>query len=165
MSAARSIRHHYAFAFDLDTRAMTHAGLSQSRITQVYNGETPVALTRAGFDRHVQRSLYETSKPQIAGLVVTNLLSALNELAPSFVTFVKRAHVFRREEWSDLTYLLTSGQHEAKRQEIPIDQEPIDGLDDEYLIQRSTKRRRFSDELSGPSIKILPPQRRRRWNE
>ncbi len=107
----------YAIAFDLDTKAMRNAGLSQSEITQVYQIEIPEALASCGFTAHPQGSLYHTEGEEDPILALMKLQSALKEKAPKFCRFVRRVHVFRMEEWSDVTSLIAD--HPAVEEVTP----------------------------------------------
>jgi len=96
----------YAIAFDLDTRAMREDGLSQADITIVYQRELPAALTSAGFTAHPQGSLYHTEADHDPITALMILQATLKRDAPNFCKFARRVHVFRMEEWSDVTELL-----------------------------------------------------------
>lgn len=96
----------YAIAFDLDTAAMRSANYNQSQITQVYQTEIPDALGRCGFTAHPQGSLYHTQAEQDPIVAVMQLQMALRNHAPQFCRYVRRVHVFRMEEWSDVTRLI-----------------------------------------------------------
>jgi len=102
---------HYAIAFDLDTNAMRAGGLSQADITNVYQTEIPQALAHCGFTAHPQGSLYHTEEEQDPITALMQLQSTLKGQAPRFCKYVRRVHVFRMEEWSDVTPLLA--EHEA----------------------------------------------------
>lgn len=99
----------YAIAFDLDTTAMKKASFSKSQITNVYQTEIPNALFACGFTAHPQGSLYHTESEQDPITAIMQLQSRLKEQAPRFCQYVKRVHVFRMEEWSDVTPLI--GEH------------------------------------------------------
>jgi virulence-associated protein VapD len=99
---------HYAIAFDLDTKAMKAAGLSNSDRTRVYQSEIPQALASCGFTAHPQGSLYHTEAEQNPITAIMQLQSSLMNKAPQFCQFVKRVHVFRMEEWSDVTTLIAN---------------------------------------------------------
>jgi len=96
----------YAIAFDLDTTAMRVAGLTNSDKTRIYQREIPDALTACGFTAHPQGSLYHTEADQEQITAIMKLQGSLKSKAPSFCKFVKRVHVFRMEEWSDVTQLI-----------------------------------------------------------
>lgn len=98
----------YAIAFDLDTRAMRDRGFEQADITRVYQREIPEALALCGFTAHPQGSLYHTEADQDPIAAVMQLQSALTKHAQSFCAFVRRVHVFRMEEWSDVTPLIAN---------------------------------------------------------
>ena len=98
----------YAIAFDLDTTAMTAAGLSAGDRTRIYQTEIPNALASCGFTAHPQGSLYHTEEDQNPITAIMQLQNALKTLAPQFCQFVKRVHVFRMEEWSDVTTLIAN---------------------------------------------------------
>lgn len=104
---------HYAIAFDLDTKRMKAAGFSQADITRVYQIEIPQALRACGFTAHPQGSLYHTEKEQDQITALMTLQETLLRQAPNFCAFVNRVHVFRMEEWSDVTALI------AKRPAAP----------------------------------------------
>jgi virulence-associated protein VapD len=97
---------HYAIAFDMDTKGMTAAGLSRSQITRVYQKEIPKALASCGFTAHPQGSLYHTEAEQNPITAIMQLQSTLKRDATSFCKHVRRVHVFRMEEWSDVTELI-----------------------------------------------------------
>jgi virulence-associated protein VapD len=101
----------YAIAFDLDTTAMRAAGLSHSDRTRIYQTEIPAALSPCGFTAHPQGSLYHTESDQDPIQALMRLQAALTDGAPQFCRYVRRVHVFRMEEWSDVTELLA--QHPA----------------------------------------------------
>ncbi|HDR9275778.1 TPA: hypothetical protein QDB24_003882 [Burkholderia vietnamiensis] len=96
----------YAIAFDLDTRAMAAAGINAAQRTQIYQTEIPEALHSCGFTAHPQGSLYHTEAEQNPITAIMQLQSALTTRAPRFCRFVRRVHVFRMEEWSDVTELI-----------------------------------------------------------
>ncbi len=96
----------YAIAFDLDTRGMRDRGLTDADVTRVYQSEIPGALRACGFTAHPQGSLYHTEINHDPITALMKLQSALKERAPKFCEFVRRVHVFRMEEWSDVTELV-----------------------------------------------------------
>lgn len=98
----------YAIAFDLDTTAMTAAGLVAADRTRIYQQEIPAALASCGFTAHPQGSLYHTKEDQNPITAIMQLQSSLANGAPNFCRFVKRVHVFRMEEWSDITSLVAN---------------------------------------------------------
>lgn len=97
----------YAIAFDLDTAALKSNGYSPSATTQIYQTEIRLALASAGFTAHPQGSLYHTEIEQNQITAIMQLQSILKREAPLFCRFVKRVHVFRMEEWSDVTELIS----------------------------------------------------------
>ncbi|MEI4948710.1 hypothetical protein U1530_00555 [Aeromonas caviae] len=99
---------HYAIAFDLDTTAMTAAGLTPADKTRIYQTEIPGALARCGFTAHPQGSLYHTEAEQNPITAIMQLQSSLQTHAGNFCRYVKRVHVFRMEEWSDVTTLIAN---------------------------------------------------------
>ena len=101
----------YAIAFDLDTVAMRAAGLTQAQIVHVYQREIPRALESCGFTAHPQGSLYHTEAEQNPITAIMQLQNSLRGQAPLFCRYVRRVHVFRMEEWSDVTPLIA--QREA----------------------------------------------------
>ena len=96
----------YAIAFDLDTKAMKAAGLTDTQIVTVYQREIPEALAGCGFTAHPQGSLYHTEADQNPITAIMRLQGALTGEAPTFCQYVRRVHVFRMEEWSDVTDLI-----------------------------------------------------------
>lgn len=99
---------HYAIAFDLDTSGMRAAGLSQSQITNVYQREIPEALAESGFTAHPQGSLYHTEAEHDPITALMTLQTTLRTRATNFCAYVRRVHVFRMEEWSDVTALIAN---------------------------------------------------------
>jgi len=97
---------HYAIAFDLDTRGMRDSGFSDTDVTNVYQKEIPDALAACGFTAHPQGSLYHTEEHQDPISAIMRLQGTLRSDAPRFCKFVSRVHVFRMEEWSDVTPLI-----------------------------------------------------------
>lgn len=98
----------YAIAFDLDTAGMTAGGLSRADITRVYQTEIPSALTSCGFTAHPQGSLYHTEEELDPIKAIMRLQNTLQTQAPQFCQYVRRVHVFRMEEWSDVTELIAN---------------------------------------------------------
>ena len=96
----------YAIGFDLDTAAMTTAGLTPSDRTTIYQREIPAALRACGFTLHLQGSLYATGDDQNPLTAIIRLQQTLQKQAPRFCQFVSRVHVFRMEDWSDVTQLI-----------------------------------------------------------
>ncbi len=115
----------YAIAFDLNTRLMDNDNLSQTEKTKIYQTDIPRALSSCGFTMHPQGSLYHTDCGENALPSIMQLQSALTTQAPRFCKYVRRVHVFRMEEWSDVTHLLSdnpsaaapSGDEELAEQE------------------------------------------------
>jgi virulence-associated protein VapD len=99
---------HYAIAFDLDTVAMRNAGVTAAQRTAIYQREIPTALTACGFTAHPQGSLYHTQAEQNPITAIMQLQSTLTGQAPNFCRYVRRVHVFRMEEWSDVTDLIAN---------------------------------------------------------
>lgn len=97
----------YAIAFDLDTKAMKNDGISATQRTNIYQTEIPDALASCGFTAHPQGSLYHTESEQNPITAIMQLQSALKDNAPRFCKYVSRVHVFRMEEWSDVTELIS----------------------------------------------------------
>ena len=100
----------YAIAFDLDTTAMRTAGITAAQRTNIYQTEIPDALRACGFTAHPQGSLYHTEADQNPITAIMQLQSTLTGRAPRFCQFVRRVHVFRMEEWSDVTDLIANHQ-------------------------------------------------------
>lgn len=107
----------YAIAFDLDTAAMRANGVTDSQRTRIYSTEIPNALASCGFTAHPQGSLYHTESERDPITAIMQLQSTLKTQAPNFCSYVKRVHVFRLEEWSDVTALIAdrpaAGQPDA----------------------------------------------------
>lgn len=118
----------YAIAFDLNTKAMRQAGFTAAQITAVYQREIPAALASCGFTVHAQGSLYHTEAEQNPITAIMQLQSALTQRAPQFCQYVNRPHVFRMEEWSDVTTLIANhpaapapdGEEELLEQEAMV---------------------------------------------
>lgn len=98
----------YAIAFDMDTRQMKLDGLTDAQRTQIYQNEIPNALAVCGFTAHPQGSLYHTEAEQDPIVAIMRLQGALRDDAPRFCQYVRRVHVFRMEEWSDVTELIAA---------------------------------------------------------
>lgn len=98
----------YAIAFDLDTARLRDDKYNQSGITSIYQTEIKNALALAGFTAHPQGSLYHTEVEQNQITAIMQLQSILQQHAPQFCQYVKRVHVFRMEEWSDVTSLISN---------------------------------------------------------
>jgi virulence-associated protein VapD len=96
----------YAIAFDLNTKAMSAAGFTKSDMTSVYQTEIPNALRSCGFTAHPQGSLYHTEAEQNPITAIMALQGSLRNLAPRFCAYVKSVHVFRMDEWSDVTEMI-----------------------------------------------------------
>jgi virulence-associated protein VapD len=98
----------YAIAFDIDTTALKTAGVTKSLITALYQKEIPEALAQCGFTAHPQGSLYHTESDENPITALMQLQSILKSQAPMFCGYVRKVHVFRMEEWSDVTPLLST---------------------------------------------------------
>lgn len=110
----------YAIAFDLDTKAMREAGFTDSQVATVYQREIPTALAQAGFTAHPQGSLYHTVADQDQIVAIMKLQNVIKQGAPNFCRFVKNVHVFRMEEWSDVTPILSTRPEAVA---VPVDPE------------------------------------------
>jgi len=97
----------YAIAFDLDTTLMDSHGLQRADKTRIYQTEIPQALEQCGFTDHLQGSLYATSADQNPITAILQLQSTLKAHAPNFCKYAKRVHVFRLEDWSDVTAVIS----------------------------------------------------------
>jgi virulence-associated protein VapD len=122
----------YAIAFDLDTRAMAAAGITPAQRTQIYQTEIPDALASCGFTAHPQGSLYHTESEQNPITAIMQLQSALTGRAPRFCRYVRRVHVFRMDEWSDVTALIANrpAAPEPDAEEEIAEQEDINAAED-----------------------------------
>jgi virulence-associated protein VapD len=94
----------YAIAFDLETAAMKSDYLEPSEITQIYQS-IPDALRSCGVTDRLQKSLYHVEMKEDHSAAITRLRDALHRLAPDFRHYVSRVHIYRVEEWSDVTAL------------------------------------------------------------
>jgi virulence-associated protein VapD len=113
----------YAIAFDMDTIKMKDSGMSDSERTQIYQIEIPQALSKCGFSEHPQGSLYHTRVDQDPITAIMKLQNILKQEAPNFGKWVRRVHIFRMEEWSDVTDLLSDSQHDNKEVNVEIEME------------------------------------------
>jgi virulence-associated protein VapD len=98
----------YAIAFDLDNKQMEADGLTKSSIVSVYQREIPTAFKKAGFDGHLQGSIYHTESEQDQIAILIDLKGILQESAPNFCKYANRIHIFRLEDWSDVTAKLST---------------------------------------------------------
>jgi virulence-associated protein VapD len=122
----------YAIAFDLDTKGMRASGMTQSQITTVYQSEIPKALATCGFTAHPQGSLYHTEAEQNPITAIMKLQGSLKSGAPTFCRWVRRVHVFRMEEWSDVTSLIAqrdAAEGPPEAEEELEEQEAADAAD------------------------------------
>lgn len=87
---------------------MRTAGMTKAEIVTVYQREIPAALAGCGFTAHPQGSLYHTEADQNPITAIMRLQGALTGNAPTFCRYVRRVHVFRMEEWSDVTDLIAN---------------------------------------------------------
>lgn len=119
----------YAIAFDLDTKAMRDSGFSNAQVVGVYQKEIPEALQASGFTAHPQGSLYHTESEHDPISAIMTLQSTLKARAPNFCAYVRRVHVFRMEEWSDVTSLVANrpAAAEPTAEEEVGEQEAISG--------------------------------------
>lgn len=97
----------YAIAFDMDTTAMKNDGVTDSQRTSIYQNEITSALAACGFTAHAQGSLYHTEADTDGIASIMKLQDTLKMKAPNFCKYAKRIHVFRMEEWSEVTELIT----------------------------------------------------------
>ncbi len=93
----------YAITFDMDTRAMASDGVTDSERTTIYQREIPDALAACGFTKHPQGSMYHTEDNEDGLSTVMTLGPRLQQMAPNFCKYARNIHVFRMEEWSDVT--------------------------------------------------------------
>ena len=91
----------YGFAFDLDSRRMDEDGMSRSEKTILYR-KVGEALNACGFCGHPQQSFYHT-RANDAVLSVMTILTSIKRKVPRFAKYVTSAHMFRLEDWSDVT--------------------------------------------------------------
>lgn len=98
----------YAIAFDLDTVRMDTDGLTSSQRTQIYQREIPNALAACGFRFHIQGSIYHTDDLPNSLNGVMALQTTLQAIAPGFCRYASSVHIFRMEEWSDVTNLVVA---------------------------------------------------------
>lgn len=83
-------------------------GVSDAQRTRIYQTEIPNALAACGFTAHPQGSLYHTEAEQDPITAIMRLQGTLTNQAPNFCRWVRRVHVFRMEEWSDVTGLIAN---------------------------------------------------------
>jgi len=88
---------------------MDDDGMTQSEKVQVYQTEIPDALERCGFTDHLQGSLYATKTKDAPIKAIMQLRSVLQQHAPNFCQYASRIHVFRLEDWSDVTDVIGTG--------------------------------------------------------
>ena len=98
----------YAIAFDVDTKAMRLDKKTDSDITNLYQKEIPAALESCGFPVHIQGSVYRTDTESNQLSILVALQSKLRTKAPTFCKYVKVAHIFRVEEQSEITGLIST---------------------------------------------------------
>ena len=75
--------------------------MSGSKKTILYR-KVGEALDQCGFSEHPQQSLYHT-RTKDAVLSVMTILISINHMVPDFAKYVNSAHIFRLEDWSDVT--------------------------------------------------------------
>lgn len=114
----------YAIAFDLDNKQMELDGYTKSNIVGVYQREIPQAFRAAGFDGHLQGSIYHTESEQDQISLLIDLKGILQSQAPLFCRYAHRIHIFRLEDWSDVTSRLSTR---------PVAPEPTG--DEEFIAQ------------------------------
>lgn len=119
----------YAIAFDLAVAEMSANGLTQSQITQVYQKEIPNAFRAAGFDGHLQGSVYHTETEREELSILINLKTVLQAQAPTFCRYASRIHVFRLEAWSDVTSDLST------RPVVPVEKPALNEMINELFNQ------------------------------
>ena len=113
----------YAIAFDLDTKGMFESGMTKSMVTKIYQSEIPEALKKCGFTVRPQGSLYHTHvKEDDAISSIMTLQTIVKTLAPEFCKWVRKVHVFRMDEWSDVTNLISTRDmnHDQTKKKVNI---------------------------------------------
>ena len=75
--------------------------MSASEITTLYR-RVGKALEECGFCGHPQQSFYHT-KANDAVLSVMTILTSIKDKVPGFAKYLNSAHMFRLEDWSDVT--------------------------------------------------------------
>ena len=114
----------YAIAFVISTKTMKGDGKTQTDITDLYQKEIPNALYKAGFQVHPQGSLYHTNVTSEEALKkLMSLQKLLQKHAPVFCKYVRCVHIFRMEEWSDVTDMLASSDNKACGQTLLVEEE------------------------------------------
>ncbi|MEH2119881.1 hypothetical protein [Nostoc sp.] len=103
----------YAISFDLDRKALTTDGYTDSQINNdIYGKEVKTALKKCGFTQHPEGSVYHTEKlneeDSLAPIVM--LQQELQRNAPTFCKYVKSIHLFKMEGWSDILTLIQNQQ-------------------------------------------------------
>ena len=79
---------------------------------------------KCGFAVHAQGYLYHTnvtSEEAIKKLM--SLQNVLTRNAPTFCKYVRRVHIFRMEEWSDVTDMIASADNKASGLLLSTDEE------------------------------------------
>lgn len=104
----------WAIGYDLDVGAMKAAGKTESQVTAFYT-EVRKCLSTNGFEKFKQLSVYTSDKPN----TLTNAFKACQALkgVTGADTFIKRLHLFRIEDHSDLLPLV-SGRESADRDAV-----------------------------------------------
>jgi len=95
----------YGICYDLDTKAMTADGLTESEVSAIYQGDFVKALNKCKLTKHLQYSMYATENTDDALAQIIKLPSQLRKLDPKFCKYVKRFLVVRIEDWGNITDL------------------------------------------------------------
>lgn len=125
----------YAIAFDLNTKAMKADGLTASDRTKIYQTEIPRALDACGFTVHPQGSVYHTDAEQDQIRCLMNLQTTLKSAAPGFCKYVRRANVFRMEDWSDITDLVSTSPTPLNSTTVTAEEELEEAEDFDDLFE------------------------------
>lgn len=94
----------FAFTFDLNSTAIRDA-VGQSEMIMTYQSRLTKALDQAGFTKHPEGSLYLTEADD-GQQALMKLKAALMEHNPLFIEYLKSAHIFPVEPWSEATETL-----------------------------------------------------------
>ena len=92
-----------AIVYNLSSADMRADGLTDSEMSQIYQSEIPKALALCGFTEHLQRSFYATDAGEALAEGVRRLREVMPVHAPNFCRYATRVHLFRFDDWIDVT--------------------------------------------------------------
>lgn len=89
--------------YSLSPTVMYADGFNHSEVSRTYQVEIPKALALCGFTERLQRTIYATC----GGVDFEEALRRLEEIlpvhAPNLCRYATRVHVFRFDDWTDIT--------------------------------------------------------------